>query len=137
MPAGLPGGTATQTAWIGKLFMPTPAPTAVSLSPHTGIKSVNIAVTTATFLTASERSVKPVTDDYRARLERYLASMLQAKRMLTMGILTPEDYAIIDTMQGEKFGISSCSLYRGIDLIYSGFRGNMSHYEEVTKCQEQ
>ena len=117
--------------------MPTPAPTAVSLSPHTGIKSVNIAVTTATFLTASERSVKPVTDDYRARLERYLASMIQAKRMLSMGILTPEDYAIIDTMQGEKFGISLCSLYRGIDLIYSGFRGNMSHYEEVTKCQEQ
>ena len=128
---------ACRTAWIGKLFMPTPAPTAVSLSPHTGIKSVNIAVTTATFLTASERSVKPVTDDYRARLERYLASMIQAKRMLSMGILTPEDYAIIDTMQGEKFGISLCSLYRGIDLIYSGFRGNMSHYEEVTKCQEQ
>ncbi len=46
-----------------------------------------------------------MTDDYRARLERYLASMLQAKRMLSMGILTPEDYAIIDTMQGEKFGI--------------------------------
>ena len=78
-----------------------------------------------------------VTDDYRTRLERYLASMLQAKRMMSMGILTPEDYAIIDTMQREKFGISSCSLYRGIDLIYSGFRGNMSHYEEVTKCQEQ
>ena len=101
------------------------------------IKSANIAVTVATSPTASERSVIPVTDDYRARLERYLASMLQAKRMLSMGILTPEDYAIIDTMQGEKFGISSCSLYRGIDLIYSGFRGNMSHYEEVTKCQEQ
>lgn len=78
-----------------------------------------------------------MTDDYRARLERYLASMIQAKRMLSMGILTPEDYAIIDTMQGEKFGISLCSLYRGIDLIYSGLRGNMSHYEEVTKCQEQ
>lgn len=40
-----------------------------------------------------------MTDDYRARLERYLASMLQAKRMLSMGILTPEDYAIIDTMR--------------------------------------
>ena len=62
---------------------------------------------------------------------------IPTKRMLSMGILTPSDYAIIDTMQGEKFGISSCSLYRGIDLIYSGFRGNMSHYEEVTKCQEQ
>ena len=79
----------------------------------------------------------PVTDDYRARLERYLASMLQAKRMLSMGILTPEDYAKIDTIMAEKYGISSCSLYRGINLIYGGFRGNMSHYEEVTQCQEE
>ena len=85
----------------------------------------------------SERSVVAVTDAYRARLEDYLASMLQAKRMLSLGIITPEDYAIIDTMQRVEFGISSCSLYRGIDLIYDGFRGNMSHYEEVTKCQEQ
>lgn len=78
-----------------------------------------------------------VTDAYRTKLECYLASMLHAKRMLSMEILTPEDYAVIDTIQREKFGISSCSLYRGIDLIYSGFRGNMSHYEGVTKCQEQ
>ena len=76
-------------------------------------------------------------DVYRAKLEGYLAAMLQAKRMLSMGILTPEDYAKIDTMMAEKYGISSCSLYRGIDLIISAFRGNMSHYEEVTKCQEQ
>ena len=73
----------------------------------------------------SERSVVAVTDAYRTRLENYLASMLQAKRMLSMGIITPEDYAIIDTMQREEFGISSCSLYRGIDLIYDGFRGNL------------
>ena len=85
----------------------------------------------------SERSVVAVTDTYRTRLEDYLASMLQAKRMLSLGIITPEDYAIIDTMQREVFGISLCSIYRGIDLIYDGFRGNMSHYEEVTKCQEQ
>lgn len=117
--------------------MNTPAPTAVSYSLHTAIKGVNIAATSATSLIALERGVVAVTDAYRTRLESYLASMLHAKRMLSMGILTPEDYAIIDTMQREKFGISSCSLYRGIDLIYSGFRGNMSHYEEVTKCQEQ
>ena len=36
-----------------------------------------------------------------------------------------------------KYGISSCSLYGGIDLIYDGFRGNMSHYKEVTLCQEK
>ena len=76
-------------------------------------------------------------DAYRERLEQYLASMLQAKQMLSMGILTPEDYAKIDTIMAEKYGISSCSLYRGIDLICGGFRGNMSHYEEVTQCQEE
>jgi len=101
------------------------------------IRAGNIVAMSATLPTASERSVAAVTDVYRTKLENYLASMLQAKRMLSMGIITPEDYAIIDTMQSEKYGISSCSLYRGIDLIYDGFRGNMSHYEEVTKCQEQ
>lgn len=78
-----------------------------------------------------------MTDAYRAKLESYTASMLQAKRMLTMGILTPEDYTKIDTIMAKKYGISSCSLYRGIDLIYDGFRANMSHYKEVTICKEQ
>ena len=64
---------------------------------------------------------------YRANLESYLASMLQAKKMLSQGILTPEDYIKIDTIIAEKYGISSCSLYRGIDLIHRGFNGNMSH----------
>ena len=73
--------------------------------------------------------------DYRAKLEDYLASMLQAKRMLSMGILTPEDYAKIDTIIAKKYGISSCSLYRGIDLLYRRFNGNMAH-EEVAKCQK-
>ena len=74
---------------------------------------------------------------YRERLESYLASMLQAKQMVLMGIITPEDYTDIDTIMNEKYGISSCSLYCGIDLIYDGFRGNMSHYKEVTLCQEK
>ena len=41
-------------------------------------------------------------DAYRERLEQYLASMLQAKQMLSMGILTPKDYATIDTIMTEK-----------------------------------
>ena len=102
-----------------------------------GIRVGCIAAMAATSPIASEGGVIPMNDAYRSKLENYLASMLQAKRMLSLGIITPEDYAIIDTMQREEFGISSCSLYRGIDLIYNGFRGNMSHYEEVTKCQEQ
>ena len=100
------------------------------------IRTENIAATAVISQIASERSVLAVINEYRNRLEGYLASMHQAKRMLTMGILTPEDYATIDTITSEKYGISSCSLYRGIDWIYGGFRGNMSHYEEVTQCQE-
>ena len=87
--------------------------------------------------TVSEGSVEPVNNAYRARLESYLASMLQAKQMLSMGIITPDDYTIIDTIIADKYEISVCSLYRGIDLIYDGFRGNMSHDKEVAKCQEQ
>ena len=77
-----------------------------------------------------------MSDAYRARLESYLASMLQAKRMLAMGILTPEDYAKIDTIIAKKYGLSSCSLYRGIDLLYSRFNGNMSSCKEVAQCQK-
>lgn len=73
---------------------------------------------------------------YRANLESYLASMLQAKKMLSAGILNAEDYAKIDTIIAKKYGISSCSLYRGIDLLYASFGGNMSCYKEVGSCQK-
>ena len=53
-----------------------------------------------------------MTTDYRSRLERYLAAMFQARRMLSMGILTPEDYAKMDTKMAEKYDVSSCSMYR-------------------------
>lgn len=75
-------------------------------------------------------------DAYREKLECYLASMMQAKQMLSKGIITSEDFAQIDTIIADKYGVSSGSLYRGIDLIYSRVRGNMSHYEEVTECEE-
>lgn len=72
-------------------------------------------------------------DAYRAKLESYLSAMVQAKRMLAMGILTLEDFVKIDTIIAEKYGISTRSVYRGIDLIYRSFRGNMSHTKEVTE----
>ena len=68
---------------------------------------------------------------YRKRLEHYISSMMQAKHMLTAGILTPSDYTKIDTMIAEKYGLSSCNIYRGIDLIYKDSGGNMSHNTEV------
>ena len=69
--------------------------------------------------------------DYRCRLESYLASMLQAKKMLVMGIITPEDYANIDTIIAKKYDISSCSIYRSNNLLSDSLGGNMSHNKEV------
>ena len=66
-------------------------------------------------------------EGYRSKLESYLASMMQAKKMLSKGVISSDDYIKIDTIIAEKYGISSCSLYRGIDLIHRGFNGNMSH----------
>ena len=93
----------------------------------------NTAAVPATLPIASETA--GMSEAYRAKLESYLASMLQAKQMLALGILSPEDYAKIDTIIAKKYGISSCSLFRGIDLLYSRFNGNMAH-EEVAKCQK-
>ena len=104
---------------------------------HTATTIENTAQERVILPTDSERQASTMNKDYRANLERYLVSMLQAKQMLSMGILTPKDYATIDTIMTEKYGISSCSLYRGIDLIYDGFRGNISQCKEVTQCQEE
>jgi len=76
-------------------------------------------------------------EDFFVRVLGYKSAMAQAGVMLSKGIITTEEYAIIDTMMTEKYGLCSCSLFRENDLLCSGIRGNMSHYEEVTKCQEQ
>jgi hypothetical protein len=86
-------------------------------------------------MTVSEGSVTVMSDAYREKLEAYLAAMLQARRMLAMGVLTPEDYDRIDTIISKKYSISSCSLYCGIDLILSRFSGNMSYCKEAEKCK--
>lgn len=63
--------------------------------------------------------------------------MAQAKHMLCKGFVSVDEYTIIDTIMAEKYGLPSCSLFRDNDLLYKETDGNMSHYEEVTKCQDQ
>jgi len=75
-----------------------------------------------------------MTKDYRTRLEQYLSSMLQAKQMLSLGIISQEDFIKLDSMIASKYGIESSNIYRGIDLIYKETEGNMSRYEDVTTC---
>ena len=76
-----------------------------------------------------------MSEAYRVRLESYLASMLQAKNLLEAGILTAENYAVIDTILANKYGISSCSIYRGIDLLFASIDGNIN-CERVIECKK-
>ena len=71
------------------------------------------------------------------RVLGYKSAMAQARRLLSPGIVTEAEYAIIDTTMAEKYSLSSRSLFRENDLLYSSIRGNMSHYEGVTVCQKQ
>ena len=61
----------------------------------------------------SKKDVLAVKNEYRANLEHYLAAMIQAKRMLTKGIITSADIIRIDGVIAEKYGIPANSLYRG------------------------
>lgn len=74
--------------------------------------------------------------DYFSAVCGYKSAMAQARLMLSKGILTESEYLEIDTMMAEKYGLSSCSLFRDNDLLYKENDGNMSHYEEVTKCRK-
>ena len=82
-------------------------------------------------------TVTAMKTEYRARLEQYLSSMLQAKKLFKTGIISSDDYSAIDAVIAKKYGISSHSLYRGIDLIYIEIDGNMPSYKEVDTCREQ
>ena len=65
--------------------------------------------------------------DFEQRQLAYQAAMALARRMLSKGLISEEQYAEIDTIIAKKYGISSCSIFRGNCGIYRAFRGNMSH----------
>ena len=74
---------------------------------------------------------------YFNKLKDYCLIMIQAEKMLSCGIISKEEYAIIDTKAADRSGISSCSIYRGNPLMYRDFRGNMTHGLEVSLCPEK
>ena len=61
----------------------------------------------------------------------YKSAMAQARLMLSKGLITEQEYTIIETKMCGKFGINSVSLYRDIDWINSAFRGNIEPAKEV------
>ena len=66
--------------------------------------------------------------NYFQALMGYQASMAQAKIMLSKGLITAEEYSVIETKMCDIFGINSDSLFRENDWIY---RGNIAPVKEV------
>ena len=52
--------------------------------------------------------------DYYQNIFNYKNAMAQAKKLLESGVINKEEYSDIDTMMAEKYGISSCSIFREI-----------------------
>lgn len=67
-----------------------------------------------------------MTNKYYDAVVSYKSAMAQAKELLLRGLLTTEEYGIIETKMCQKYGINSCSIYRDNDWINPPFRGNMS-----------
>jgi hypothetical protein len=80
---------------------------------------------------ATMKGVSVMDNNYFQALMGYKASMAQAKILLSKGLITTEEYSVIETKMCEIFGINFDSLYRDNDWIISEFRGNMSTVKEV------
>ena len=61
----------------------------------------------------------------------YKSAMAQARLMLSRGLITADEYGIIETKMCCIYGINFDSLFRENDWIISEFRGNMSPTKEV------
>ncbi len=55
-----------------------------------------------------------MTDEHFRRLAAYKAAMSLAKGMLHQGIITESEYAEIDTIMTQKYGLSLDSIFRTI-----------------------
>ena len=102
MTAVLTGGTPIWTRSTAKPFIPLPAPAVGNLSQPTETTTENTAPMTAISWTAS-KVVIAMTEEQFEREKLYQASMNLFKSMLEKGLLTEEQYAIIDTKMLEKY----------------------------------
>lgn len=66
----------------------------------------------------------------------YKSALSQARKLMAAGLISRDEYHVIETKMSERFGIKSCSLFREDDWIYTRFRGNMSAEKEARTCQK-
>lgn len=60
-----------------------------------------------------------------SKAKEYNTALAVIREMRSAGIITDEDFGIICTVLAEKCGLSSCSIFAGIDLITARTDGNI------------
>lgn len=60
-----------------------------------------------------------------AKVKEYNTALAVIREMRSTGIITYEDFGIICTVLAEKYVLSSCSIFAGIDLITARTDGNI------------
>ena len=66
------------------------------------------------------------------QITSYYSAIFQAKQMLSRGLISAREYATIDGILLAKYGISSNSIFRDMDLLCEEVRVNMLHHKGVT-----
>lgn len=59
------------------------------------------------------------------RIKEYNTVLAVIREMRSAGIITDKDFGIICTVLAEEYGLSSCSIFAGIDLITARTDGNI------------
>ena len=59
------------------------------------------------------------------KIKEYNTAIAVIREMRSAGIITDEDFGIICTVLTGEYGLSSCSIFTGIDLITTRTDGNI------------
>ena len=68
-------------------------------------------VRSAATMSRGERRID-MSDDLRTRLTRYRMAMGLALEMLRQGLITEDEYGIIDTIMTKRYGLTSSTIFR-------------------------
>ena len=75
-----------------------------------GQRTGNIARWNALMPTEERRATMEA--EFRDRLTKYRAAMTLAQEMLKQGLISDEEYSIIDTIMTKKYGLSSSTIFQ-------------------------
>ena len=110
------GGMRTQSRSIKRHSTPSPAFAVVSPLQHTAIRHENI-VLMIVILQIVSKAVSSMTEGQFTAEKQYQTSLLLAKELLEKGLLTREEYTVINTILLQKYGPPLGTLFSEIALL--------------------